>query len=1084
MKKMTKFLLTGALVLGFAPLAVASLTSMGKVPTQVYAATREDFDRPDVISGNALNMKVVNGVLSWDEVDGATGYKISLKKGTFTVAAFDSAYSSTFISQFDQFKVDSGQYNLEVSAVGVSKSAIMQYYYTSNVDKLEAPTGLKWLGNNAIWENNTDPEVLGYTLTLYDFNGLVATINNATSPCDLTEYNPQDGWTFKIQAKGDSTLVAKRSSNLVESPARGSRTRELPSVDSGNSLNMAINNGVLSWDAVSGATGYKIYLKQNGNTISYFDTTNAFYALSPEMDSLKLDTGEYLIEVGAKGVSKNDSVLWFYTSHVDKLEAPNGLYWWGYKARWEEVTDAISYSVSLYNLSGLVTTVNCVDAIYDFEGNLPQDGWTFKVQALTNGTFNAKRNSLLTESPAFVSQKYNIGVLIMDSTSDTPDQGGQVYLETDRATVDWTSFGGFSRKATYGSTATLKAKPDTGYVFLGWSVNSSIVSGDEEYTFTVSESNTYYAMFQKIDFYFVLQPVNKTVAVGDSVNIIWSTNYIPDSTEIQYWDGEAWDQWDTQTPLAQQDDYDFTNDVVGEVRFRLVATSAADGTAISDEFIINWVEPDILLVEGTIAEPVGGEHPSYDLVLANSDTCTCNYLEWFDGNNAQMTSSDTFVTGKKYHLNVNIDTKTGYQFTSETTFKVNGVENVEGRNLYAYKNFYFTAKAPVVTEYSVYYGPGEGQGSGDLDYVNAGTTITLKTPQELGFTPVEGKVFDAWSINEERYEPGEEYTVNANTIITALWKNVPVTATSLSATYSGENITVGGKIDPSKIAITVTYSNGTQNNVGAGDVEYWYDGAKIADPVNYVFESAGVYQITVKYLGLEAIMNVTVVDPVAPKTLIGIELTGTYKTQYTVGDVFSTEGMTVNAVYSNGDKEPVNLAEVQFSGYNMNQVGVQTVTASWNEKTTTFQITVSETPAEKTLESITLSGTYKTEFTVGDTFSAEGLIVTAHYSGGYEDEVIALNDVTITGYNMNEAGTQIVTVTYEGKTATYQITVLEKVVPPTPVEPTNNGGLPVGAVVGIVIGLALVVGIGGFALVWFVIKKKTWADFVALFKKK
>ena len=29
----------------------------------------------------------------------------------------------------------------------------------------------------------------------------------------------------------------------------------------------------------------------------------------------------------------------------------------------------------------------------------------------------------------------------------------------------------------------------------------------------------------------------------------------------------------------------------------------------------------------------------------------------------------------------------------------------------------------------------------------------------------------------------------------------------------------------------------------------------------------------------------------------------------------------------------------------------------------------------------------------------------------------------------------------------------------------------------------IVVGVGGFALVWFVIKKKTWVDFVAVFKK-
>ena len=86
-------------------------------------------------------------------------------------------------------------------------------------------------------------------------------------------------------------------------------------------------------------------------------------------------------------------------------------------------------------------------------------------------------------------------------------------------------------------------------------------------------------------------------------------------------------------------------------------------------------------------------------------------------------------------------------------------------------------------------------------------------------------------------------------------------------------------------------------------------------------------------------------------------------------------------------------------------------------------------------------------------------------------EVIALNDITITGYDISKAGTQTVTVSYEGKTATYQITVKEAETPVipddyvTPDQPSSNSGLPAGAVVGIVIGSALVAGIGGFALV-------------------
>ena len=48
---------------------------------------------------------------------------------------------------------------------------------------------------------------------------------------------------------------------------------------------------------------------------------------------------------------------------------------------------------------------------------------------------------------------------------------------------------------------------------------------------------------------------------------------------------------------------------------------------------------------------------------------------------------------------------------------------------------------------------------------------------------------------------------------------------------------------------------------------------------------------------------------------------------------------------------------------------------------------------------------------------------------------------------------------------------------------TEDAGLGTGAIVGIVVGSVVVLGLGGFALVWFVIKKKSFADLVAVFKK-
>lgn len=75
------------------------------------------------------------------------------------------------------------------------------------------------------------------------------------------------------------------------------------------------------------------------------------------------------------------------------------------------------------------------------------------------------------------------------------------------------------------------------------------------------------------------------------------------------------------------------------------------------------------------------------------------------------------------------------------------------------------------------------------------------------------------------------------------------------------------------------------------------------------------------------------------------------------------------------------------------------------------------------LESIAVSGDYKTEFTLGSPFSFGG-VVTATYDNGATKDVT--NDCVFSGYLMSQLGDQTVTVTYEDKTAEYGITVIEK----------------------------------------------------------
>ena len=203
----------------------------------------------------------------------------------------------------------------------------------------------------------------------------------------------------------------------------------------------------------------------------------------------------------------------------------------------------------------------------------------------------------------------------------------------------------------------------------------------------------------------------------------------------------------------------------------------------------------------------------------------------------------------------------------------------------------------------------------------------------------------------------------------------------------------------------------------------------------------------------------------------------------TANPVSATEGTTITITANAPEEGKVFSGWTSDDGVAFADASALTTTFVMPTKNVIVTANYEDEIIPTVLQSITLSGTHKTSFEVGDTFSYEGLIVTAHYNN--KADTIIANGYNVSSPDMSTEGSKTVTVSYteEGvtKTATYQITVTAK---ETPVTPSKNSGLPAGAIAGIIIGSVLVVGIGGFALVWFVIKKKTWADFVALFKKK
>ena len=182
--------------------------------------------------------------------------------------------------------------------------------------------------------------------------------------------------------------------------------------------------------------------------------------------------------------------------------------------------------------------------------------------------------------------------------------------------------------------------------------------------------------------------------------------------------------------------------------------------------------------------------------------------------------------------------------------------------------------------------------------------------------------------------------------------------------------------------------------------------------------------VVVTYGNFTASYNIVVVE--AQATLDGIEIGGTYKTEYAAGEKFDASGMTVNAVYDNGTKIDVTANAIVVDGDKALVEGATFVVVSYTfgtgdtalTKTANVTITVS---AAKVV-GIAVGGEYKTEYVEGATFNANGLVVTATYTDDSTKDVTA--DAVIDGADKAlEVGMTALTVTYEGKMAEIAISV-------------------------------------------------------------
>lgn len=232
---------------------------------------------------------------------------------------------------------------------------------------------------------------------------------------------------------------------------------------------------------------------------------------------------------------------------------------------------------------------------------------------------------------------------------------------------------------------------------------------------------------------------------------------------------------------------------------------------------------------------------------------------------------------------------------------------------------------------------------------------------------------------------------------------------SLDTSDAPTSFTTGDPFSYEGLSVTANYDDGSSDIVTP---------TSVSTPD---MSSAGTKTVTVSYseggTTKTATYQITVSNP--SKTLSSITLdTTNVQMVFDLGDTFNYDNLVVTAHYSDSSTDVVSPTSV--SSPDMSSAGTKTITVAYQSQTATYKITVN-----KVLTNISLdTSSVKKTFNVGDTFTYSGLVVTAHYNDSSSDTIAA--GYTVSTPNMSTSGPKEVTVTYNGKTATYNISVTEE----------------------------------------------------------
>lgn len=365
-------------------------------------------------------------------------------------------------------------------------------------------------------------------------------------------------------------------------------------------------------------------------------------------------------------------------------------------------------------------------------------------------------------------------------------------------------------------------------------------------------------------------------------------------------------------------------------------------------------------------------------------------------------------------------------------------------------------------------------GTGEMESVEEYKHVSSYKLPSCTFTAPTGKQFKCWAAKKTtgtQYNAGESYDIDDDVTFYSIWEDLP--ADALTGTVS-----ITGNL---KFGETLTAIVTDTNNTGTLSYQWRRNGEPISSA------TSSTYVVTEDDISYT--LSVVVTSSVETGSIVGTASNSISKADGPA----APSGLSATACTTEDNNDGVLKGVTTDMEYKLSSL------SGWVDGTGsditglvpgTYNVRVKETSTHNASEianvvvnaynAPVLYSVTVNKGTANPVSAVAGTTITIT-ADAPEDGYVFDKWVSTSGVVFADASSETTTFTMiEGNvtvTATYK-----PAASPTPAP--SNSGLGGGAIAGIVIASILVAGIAGFALVWFVVKKKTWADFLALFKKK